>query len=195
MTYDMNEEIRKAELEWGMSGSAPSSDWFSFEEGDNKVRILTPMPPVAEHFKAGYCVGHGNCPECEKTVTDKDGKEKPNKPSVKYLCYVLDYKDNKVKLAKFPYVIFSAIKDMKDSEEYAFDDMPMPYDLIIKATDAGTTKVKYTVMAGRSNSDVSEETLEKLSKMTPPDEIKAKMREKKLRELGVEVDPEEYEGE
>lgn len=188
MPYNMNDELAKAEAEWGASGqSTGNNDWFKFKEGDNKIRILSVMPPVAEHFKAGYCVGHGNCPECKKMIKDKDGVEKENKPSVKYLCYILDHSDNKIKLAKFAYKIFTAIRDLQSNPDYVFDDMPMPYGINIKATKAGTTSVEYNVIPSRANTPIPTDIIEKLAKLRTPEEIKVSMRNKKAKELGLIV--------
>lgn len=155
-------------------------DWFKFKEGANQVRILTTLEPIPSHYGYGYCVGKEHCPVCKEGGEDK-------KPSVKFLCWVLDQSDQQMKLAQFPYIVMKTLQDFQNIPDYTFDVVPMPYDLIINATNAGKKEVEYTIMPARKETPVSEEILKQLAKENTPSEIKASMKKKQLKKLGIEM--------
>lgn len=185
--FNLNEEIEKAEQEHNIKGE---SDWYELKEGGNIIRILTPMIIFPQHFsKAGYkgiCLGKDVCPGC---------KEDSN-ISIKWLCWVWDKgnleesnvkpEDHEIKLARLPHKVAKQIQDYQNNPEYAFDEAPMPYDLTISAKNAGTKEVEYNTTAARTNTDVPIEVMEKLSTKNSTQEIKEKIKEKKLKELGID---------
>jgi hypothetical protein len=59
------------------------------------------------------------------------------KPRFKWLCYVLDRRDAKVKPFFMPHTIYKIIEGFQQNPEYAFDEVPMPYDITIVAKGAG----------------------------------------------------------
>jgi hypothetical protein len=167
-------------LEGGGKGA-----FYKVKEGKNRVRILSPLFPYASHFKVGACVGKEDCPDCKKMVKDKDGNDKENTPSVKFVCHVLDTTDNQIKLAQFPLSIFLALRDLQNDPEWSFNELPMPYDITINAEGAGTTSVKYSVVASPTRSPLAPEITAKLTKIHSPEQFKSAMIEKRKKALGL----------
>lgn len=118
------DEIKSESKKYGGGGN---SDFFQFEEGVNKMRILVQPKVIAYHFppegKPDVCVGidegckhHG-----------KDAK----KPTIRLCTYVIDRTDNKVKFAELPLSISYSLNDLQEDEDFAFEGFPMPYDVKI----------------------------------------------------------------
>ena len=159
-------------------GIKSGGDWFKIEEGANKVRILTTFAVLPQHFsKGGYsgvCIGEDKgCPGCKEEST----------LSIKWLCWILDYKDNKVKLAKLPHTVAKAIKALQDDPDYSFEDAPIPYDTKINAKNAGTKEVEYSVVPSPKREEVSAEILEQVKSESAPEEIVQKMKDKVIKNL------------
>jgi hypothetical protein len=115
----------KAEKE-GLLGKG---DYFKVQEGANKVRLMS------------ECLEHPG--------------EYLGKPTFKWLCYVLDRKDAKIKPFFMAHTIYKQIEALQRDADYAFDEVPMPYDITINATKAGTIDVEYTVVAARQNTPLT----------------------------------------
>lgn len=193
------DEIEQAEKEWGVSGG--KSDFLKLQEGENPMRILTPLFSYPSHFKVGACVGKEQCPECKKTRKDKDGNEVPNKPSVKFLCNVLAYPtqaqkdyakanglpepEATIKIGQFSYGITKALQDLQDDPEWAFDSFPMPYNIKIKAVGAGKKEVEYTVIASPKHTPIDPQVLMNLSKMNTPEQIRDNFKKSQMKKLGL----------
>lgn len=208
-----NIDTDAVEREYGMGGGGRKNDWFEIREGDNKIRILTPTTVMVSHYsKGGYqgiCIGKPECPGCQRddelTAQKKaePDEEKAKKirltRNIKHLCWVLDYgaiermsKDptlieEEIKLAKLPHTVAKSLKAYQENPEYTFSEAPMPYDVTLNAKGAGTTTVEYTLTAARQNTELSSEILAKVEKLTEPEVIIEKMKDKKKKELGVPV--------
>lgn len=147
--------VKKSEL---------SSDFYKLVEGSNKMRILTDFTEVNTintNGKYGGIVTPENQPTGEAKVqmkgwawaiirggTDKDG-------------FVTE---SELKIVQFGTRILKQLVALRTSDEYRFEAMPMPYDVNIVATDAGTTDVVYTVTPARQNTDVTEAEMAQLNK-------------------------------
>lgn len=117
-----------------------NKDFFRFEEtGNYRLRVLTnPIPNVlATHFfgtgmPSHVCYGTDKgCPfHGEFAPKDKDGNIK--QASIKYQAYVIDRRDNLVKLAELPYSVCIRLADFEEDEDFKFDGFPMPMDIKIK---------------------------------------------------------------
>lgn len=135
--------------------NASKGEYFKFSEGVNEIRILVEPVMFQEDFKLGIC------------YTDCSFQG-----SSKYLAWVLDGKDGKLKQMKIPYSVMNDIVGLMTSEKgYGFKDFPMPYGVSINAVGAGTKEVKYTVIPDRENTPVPEAILEEVSKKKSTAEI------------------------
>lgn len=179
-TFNMNNVLEEAEKEWGASGG--KNEWFKIVEGANIIRILTPLVAYASHFKAGACLGKELCPICIANSKEPD-ESKHNKVSVKFLCHVLN--GNDIKIAQLPYSIAKAIQTLQNDPDYAFNEVPMPYNIKIMADKAGTKEVSYTTIASPKREPVAKEILEKLAKLHTPEQIRDSMKNKRAKELGI----------
>jgi len=151
------------------------SGFMTLLPGDNKIRIVSVFEDHGSHWSEPHkrsfvCVGKENkCPFCLAEV----------KPTVKYMGWVIDRKDKKVKLMTIGHSIFKLIGALAASKEYAFDSLPK-YDITIGKT--GEKKAtRYSVIADRKDSPLTkkeEELIAKTAKRSPKDivsEMKAKM--------------------
>lgn len=170
---NFGEQLEKDAKEHGVASG--KADFFRFEEGSNKVRILSVWSVIAQHFmgkksKPAVCYGiDEGCPH---------HGEDTSPAQVKWLLWLLDYKDSKIKLAQLPYTVIQAIGELQKTEEYGFEEVPMPYDIDIKAKNAGTKEVEYTVIPARQNSELDEKVLFEFESKKSPDDIVSAMKEK-----------------
>jgi hypothetical protein len=132
---------------------APESSGATFKlvTGENKIRVLTEPKYIETMFK-------GNM-------------------SRKWLTYIIDRKDGQLKLFFMPKTIVKAIADYEDNEFYKFDKLPMPYDIIIKAQNAGTIEAEYLVIASPKREDLTPAEAEMLKNAKPIDEVISKILE------------------
>ena len=142
---------RMAEAE--KAGLLSSGDYLKLKQGPNRFRLMT------------ECLPH-------------EGEYKGTK-NFKWLCYVLDRVDGKVKPFFMPHTIYKQIAEFQRSDEYAFDDVPMPYDLTITAdSKVGTKEVKYTLTPARKNTDVTADEIALLDAMKPLADFQRALQEK-----------------
>lgn len=173
MPVDFGATLKRAEEE----GLVGGGDYLKFKEGDNRFRLMTECLPHADEFK-----GQRN---------------------FKWLCYVLDKRDGKVKPLFMPHTIYKQIVALQTNEDYAFSDVPMPYELNVHATGAGTKEVKYALIPARKNTDVGADALEQLRVLKPLADLQAKLKEKKAKSVqpsededrDVDFDPRQFDRE
>lgn len=134
------------------SGQLGGGGFFKFKDGDNRLRLMSVCLPHTSTF---------------------DGRK-----NFKWLCYVLDRRDGEVKAFFMPHRVYKAIEALQMDPEYAFEEVPMPYDVNIKAKGAGTKEVEYTLLPARRATPLSEEELDKLEAAKPLEELKAALDEK-----------------
>lgn len=140
---------RKQAEEAGLLGSG---GFYKYQEGDNRIRLMS---------------------ECLPHTSDYQGQK-----SFKWLCYVLDRRDGKVKAHFMPHKIYKAIEALQVNEDYVFTEVPMPYDVTIRATKAGTKDVEYAVMPARKESALTEAEERDLYKQKPLDELQTALKDK-----------------
>ena len=177
-------DLKKVSKEYNIGGSG---EWYNLDEGDNKIRIISTMEVLAKHFdpaskKSFVCFGKDKgCPWCKQE----------NKPQIKFMMYVIDRKDEIIKIASFGYKIISAIEGYKNNKEYAFDVLP-EYDITITKTKTGSEAkdVEYSVIPARSNTSLTEEEEKEIEKVmkNPIAGIVEKMKEKEFKISGVVVE-------
>ena len=140
----LNDKLKAAEKSEHNGGG---SNWFKFHEGRNSIRVLTEPEPFFEDFKKGICYT-----DCGFTG------------SAKSMSWILDHADNKLKLMRIPYTITKMIGSWQEDEDWAFESFPMPYDINIDATGAGTKEVDYKVTPRPKREPVSSDVVDQVMK-------------------------------
>ena len=181
MSYNFNEQLEQDSKEYSFG----KSRFFTMQEGDNKVRILTPGVAIGQHFmgkgiKPIVCVGVDN--HC----SHHDEKDSPATP--KWVLYLWNYKTKGIQEAKLSYRIMQSLAKLQNNPDYKFDDLPMPYDITINATKAGTTEVQYAIVPSRQNSELPEGCEEQLAKKKPIQEVVDGMRLKSVSQDDIDPD-------
>jgi hypothetical protein len=204
MKFSQLDEVA-AEFKIGSKGS----DWMVLETGDNKVRIVSEYEPLAKHFagkgqKPVTCVGEKNgCIRCNDMkeweeehkndiiAPDKKKPVNPNKPTVKFLIWVIDRRDGKFKIAEFGWSVVKAIGDLEKDAEWGFNKTTaLPdYDLTIKKTvkDASPSGTEYSVVPSRINKPLTPEEEAQLKELTPIKKIVDSIKGKVLKEYEAMV--------
>lgn len=141
---------RKQAEEQGLLGKG---DYFKVTNGDNKFRLLSECVPHADTFK-----GERN---------------------FKWLCYVIDRRDGKVKPYFMPNVVYKQIEALQLNDDYAFTDVPMPYDLTISVTGAGTKEAKYVIIPARKETPVTAIEHQEFADAKPLAELQKMLKDKK----------------
>jgi hypothetical protein len=141
-------DLQAAEKEFNIG---KGSDKFKFKEGENRVRVLSASFPL------------------QNIYTNPDTGEVST--NVKFVTWLWVFSENALRLAFLPMTIVRSIAAYQSKPDYAFTAVPMPYDLLIDAKNAGSKDVKYTVTAARSNSDVPQEAIDALAKEKPVEEV------------------------
>lgn len=148
MAVDFAAKRKEAEKQGLISGG----DYFKLREGANRFRLMS------------ECLPHNG--------------EYQGKPNFKWLCYVIDRFDGKVKPFFMAHSVYKQIEALQQNPDYEFNDVPMPYDLTINATGAGTKDAKYTVVPARKNTDVTGDEMAAFDEVKPIDELQKALLEK-----------------
>lgn len=134
-----------------------NSKFFTFEEGDNKIRIVSPLEVFGQHYiqGVGYKVCVGKDKEC---VYCLDGL----RASPTYFCWVIDRNDGLIKEAKLTYTVLKSIDDVTAIEEHSFEpktDGVFPYDLNIRMIEGKTKNEKrsYNILPAQPSELTEEE--------------------------------------
>ncbi len=127
MKYSFNDTVELAKKEYGLG----KGEYFKPKDGDNRIRVLSAAIPYQSEFKG--------------------------KSRVQFVCWVIDRADSKIKLYFMPVSILDAIAALQRDEDYAFEEVPMPYDINIKTEGAGDIKVKYNVVPSPKQTPLTEE--------------------------------------
>lgn len=161
MKYSFNDTMEQAKRDYGLG----SGESFKVQEGDNVIRILSP------------CLPH------QSTYTDKAGK---TTTTFKFVAWILDRKDNLIKLYFMPMKIMNAIGDLQASRYYGFDEVPMPYDIVIKAKNAGKLEVEYSVLPVPEKVLLTGAEMQAFEEKPTIDEVIEKLKEKQGTESQLE---------
>ena len=194
MKYNFEEELEKNA---GSSETSYADENYRIVDGNNNiVRILTPGAYYGLHFfgkgvKPKTCYGKDKgCP-----IRDTEDKYEHGKVAARYVCFVLDRADGKVKTAFFPYSVIKQVSDLQKNPDYSFDEVPMPYDIRITFKPDEAPANKYKVDVKPKGEDITEEQnadlAEKFQKASP-DQIVEKMKAKQLKadtESGAVLSP------
>jgi len=201
-----NDSLKEAEQKFNMSSGG---GYAQIQNGDNLFRILTPAYLLGKHFNEmgykGVCVGKDNgCPGCleadkalqdaeEKAKGEKD-KEKAKKfyefynkikSKPKYLCYAIDHRTDEVKLLEISHGVLQALAMLQNDKEWGFSTFPMIYSVNIKKDENAPSPRDYYKVVGSPKGwgEVSDEKKAELAKLTPPEEIIQRQKDKKIKEL------------
>jgi hypothetical protein len=142
------------------SGAIGGGDRFKFKEGDNRMRLMS------------ECLPHNG---------EYDGK-----PNFKWLCYVLDRRDGQLKTFFMPHKIYKQIEALQVNPDYAFSDVPMPYDLTISAKNAGKKEAEYTLIPARKETPLTEGEIDALAEAKPIADVQKAIKEKQAKQPEAE---------
>lgn len=135
--------------------------YFNVVEGDNRIQLLTYCAPLAQVWTGS-----------EYRVAEEGDKN----VSIKGVCWILQ--EGKIKQAKLPYTVVKAVRELMEDPDYAFESFPMPRLINIKAKNAGTKEVEYTVIPSPKEIQVDPAILEELKTKMTPEEIVDKVKGK-----------------
>lgn len=170
---NINQQLQAGQKEAGIGSK---TNYFKFENGDNRIRVLTSGAVIATHFltgqgtvapkitpqgmKASVCYGEDRGCPFHGDNAPLNAKQQEAKPSLRYTCYVIDRNDeeNRIQLADLPYSVIKQIADYQDNVDYAFDSFPMPYDVTVKYNkESKSPNEMYKVIASPKREEVSDE--------------------------------------
>lgn len=141
------------------AGLLGGGDYLKFKEGDNRFRLMSICLPHADEYQG--------------------------RKNFKWLCYVLDRRDNKVKALFMPHKIYKAIEALQVNPDYTFEEVPMPYDITVNAKGAGTKEVEYSLIPARKETPLTAAELADLNEQKPLDELQTALFEKKQKNGGA----------
>jgi hypothetical protein len=75
----------------------------------------------------------------------------------------LDRLDGAVKPYFMPNTVFEQIEALQVNPDYAFDEVPMLFDVTLNATGAGKKEVVYTIVPARNNVPLTEKEISTVS--------------------------------
>lgn len=101
------------------SGALQSGDRFKIGEGANRVRILSEFLPHTSYYQGNR--------------------------RFQWLGYIIDRKDGQVKTWFMPNSIHKFLEAIQQDPDWAFDEVPMEFDVTVNAKGAGTKEVEYGV--------------------------------------------------
>jgi hypothetical protein len=162
--------------------------FYTVEEGDNRIRLISGYEVTAKHWAnkkmLGLCIGKDKgCTICNlpEEIDPETQKPKSRKPDVKFLMYVIDRKDGKIKVAEFGWSIVNAMKTLSLNEEYGFTGLP-PYDMVITKTVKNGGKnisdTSYQVLPARANTELTEDEKGEIAGLTPIEEVARRIKAK-----------------
>lgn len=93
------------------------------------------------------------------------------KPTFKWLCLVLDKADGQVKPYFMPNTVYEEIEALQLNPDYAFDEVPMPYDLTLNIKGVKTKDVVYKVIPARASTPLTAEELAAIKEAKPVREV------------------------
>lgn len=173
----MNEKADFSSLaEYEKNSSQNDSQYFKFKEGSNPVRVLS-NGAVIQSVQDGR----------EYQGVYYQGREMEEGWSIqtKWMFWVIDRNDQVIKLARFGSKLVKQLEALQKKTDYGFDSFPMPYDIDINATGAGTKEVVYTIFPARNNTDLTADEIKGYEKQTPVKAIADRMRDKQMKKDGV----------
>lgn len=150
------------------AGLLGGSDYYKYKEGDNRFRLMSICLPHQSEFQG--------------------------RPNFKWLCYVLDRRDGKIKVHFMPHKIYKAIEALQINPDYAFQEVPMPYDVTVCAKGAGTKEVEYSLIPARRETPLTETEDEAFSGVKSIQEVQDALKQKKEQQGNTPTPPVDHQG-
>lgn len=147
MKVNFQSNYQEAEKKYNLG----KGEYFKPQEGQNRVRLVSECLPHQSFYK--------------------------NQLTFKWLCQIIDRKDGQVKPYFMPNTIYRHIEALQLSEDYKFDEVPMPYDITINAKGAGTKEVIYTTTPARANTPLTADEKKAIAEAPTIQELQTKIRE------------------
>jgi hypothetical protein len=139
-----------AVLEAAEKSGLVGSDYLKIKDGKNRMRLVDgPLPHPGKY---------------------------QGRPTFRMLWYAIDRKDGQIKPFFMPYSVFKLLAALQTSEDFAFESIPMPYDVILTAKGAGTKEVEYSLLPTRK--ELGSEELLALVEKKPLKDVQDAMRAK-----------------
>lgn len=154
--FNFSQAREAAEKEYNLG----KGQYFKPKDGANRIRLVSACLPHESVFKG--------------------------RKTFKWLCQVIDRKDGAIKPYFMPDTIYKMIADLQMDPEYSFNEVPMPYDITINATGAGTRDVVYTVFPARESIPLTESELQALKEAPTVQELQQKVRENEKKDAPQE---------
>ena len=123
---DLAATMKQAQKDGKLGGGSV----FKFEEGANRMRIVDGFLPHNDTYLG--------------------------KPNFKWLTRIIDRRDGKIKAFFMGHTVYKQLLALQQDPEYAFDELPLPFDININAENAGTIDAKYSVIPARQSTPISE---------------------------------------
>jgi hypothetical protein len=146
--FNFSAAREQAEKAFGLS----KGEYLKVKDGPNRIRLLS------------ECAGHESI---------YNGKK-----NFKWVCWVIDRTDGVVKPYFMPMKVYRQIEALQFDPDYAFESVPMPYDITINVTNAGEMNATYTITPARQNTPITEAEMEELKSRLSITEFVAKLKEK-----------------
>lgn len=145
------------------AGLLGKGEYLKLREGENRFRLLSECIPHSSTYQG--------------------------KRNFKWLCYVIDRADGKVKPFFMPHKIYKQIEALQVSEDYGFQDVPLPYDLTLTAEKARTIDVVYTLMPARKETNLTDVEMHDFDSQKPIAELHKALLEKQTKNGGQSSPP------
>ena len=145
--FNFNTNYESVKKEYNLE----KGQYLKLQEGANRIRLVSECLPHQSFYK--------------------------NQLTFKWLCQVIDRKDGIVKPFFMPNTIYRHIESLQLSEDFKFEEVPMPYDLIVMAIGAGTKEVKYSTQGARTNTPLTEEEKKAIAEAPTVQELQQKIRD------------------
>ena len=155
------------------------ADFLTLSSGNNKLRIVSEAVERPRFWSQEYKNNFDYVPALDDAflAAYNANHEAPIRVKNNYVVYVIDRADGEIKILEIGKTITDQLRELSVSEDYKFDDVP-PYDMTIKK-EGEKMSTKYTVMAARDNTELTDEEKEKVAGLSPLEDLVAKFVDKR----------------
>lgn len=123
-----------------------NSRFLNIPEGETPIRIVSGFVAREVEYKSG----------------DK---------GFKYSCFVIDRRDQKIRIANFGKQIVKQIQALANSRDYAFSTEPPKYDMTIVRVGTGQFDTEYTVRPARQDTELTDEEVQMVAALPPIEQV------------------------